>query len=107
MGSCSYSGPTRGILILDLFIVANFNDEPSCTHHTNMIRVVWSVKAMGLFCGYVFRNVSKEDEGWYQCEASNQEESIKSHPAYLLPAGMPVKSMIIKIIEYFISINTL
>lgn len=90
MDSCSYSGPTRGILILDLSILANFNDDPSGTNCTNVIRAVWSVKGLGLFCGYVFRNVSKEDEGWYQCEASNQEESIKSHPAYLLPAGMSV-----------------
>ncbi|XP_044053215.1 titin [Siniperca chuatsi] len=35
-----------------------------------------------------FRNVTKEDEGSYHCEASNQEESIKSQPAFLLPAEM-------------------
>lgn len=33
------------------------------------------------------RNVTKEDEGYYHCEASNQKESIKSQPAFLLPAG--------------------
>ncbi|XP_041856310.1 protein turtle homolog B [Melanotaenia boesemani] len=35
-----------------------------------------------------FRNVSKEDEGWYHCEASNIKETIKSQPAFLLPAEM-------------------
>ncbi|XP_035513860.1 roundabout homolog 3-like, partial [Morone saxatilis] len=35
-----------------------------------------------------FRNVTKEDEGSYHCEASNQKESIKSQPAFLLPAEM-------------------
>ncbi|KAI3372616.1 hypothetical protein L3Q82_023080 [Scortum barcoo] len=35
-----------------------------------------------------FRNVSKEDEGLYHCEALNQKESIKSQPAFLLPAEM-------------------
>lgn len=33
------------------------------------------------------RNVTKEDEGSYHCEASNQKDSIKSQPAFLLPAG--------------------
>ncbi|XP_030000392.1 flocculation protein FLO11 isoform X2 [Sphaeramia orbicularis] len=35
-----------------------------------------------------FRNVTKEDEGSYHCEASNQEETIKSQPGFLLPAEM-------------------
>ncbi|XP_051807178.1 hemicentin-1 [Acanthochromis polyacanthus] len=35
-----------------------------------------------------FRNVSKEDEGSYHCEASNQNETVKSQPAFLLPAEM-------------------
>ncbi|KAK2901793.1 uncharacterized protein [Channa argus] len=35
-----------------------------------------------------FRNVSKEDEGIYHCEASNQKETIKSQTAFLLPAEM-------------------
>ncbi|XP_071339664.1 protein sax-3 [Trachinotus anak] len=35
-----------------------------------------------------FRNVTKEDEGSYHCEASNQKETIKSQPAFLLPAEM-------------------
>ncbi|XP_050931101.1 hemicentin-2 [Lates calcarifer] len=35
-----------------------------------------------------FRNVTKEDEGSYHCEASNQEETIKSQQAFLLPAEM-------------------
>ncbi|XP_068994405.1 uncharacterized protein [Embiotoca jacksoni] len=35
-----------------------------------------------------FRNVTKEDEGLYHCEASNQREMIKSQPALLLPADM-------------------
>ncbi|XP_034547391.1 uncharacterized protein LOC117818562 [Notolabrus celidotus] len=35
-----------------------------------------------------FRNVTKEDEGLYHCEASNQEESIRSQTAFLLPADM-------------------
>ncbi|XP_076585965.1 uncharacterized protein LOC143320324 isoform X2 [Chaetodon auriga] len=35
-----------------------------------------------------FRNVTKEDEGLYHCEASNQKESVKSQPAFLLPADM-------------------
>nr|XP_020453890.1 uncharacterized protein LOC109959113 isoform X2 [Monopterus albus] len=35
-----------------------------------------------------FRNVTKEDEGFYHCEASNQKETIKSQPAFLLPAEM-------------------
>ncbi|KAF7205614.1 uncharacterized protein [Nothobranchius furzeri] len=35
-----------------------------------------------------FRNVTKEDEGSYQCEASNQKETIRSQPAFLLLAEM-------------------
>ncbi|XP_054867126.1 mucin-2 [Amphiprion ocellaris] len=35
-----------------------------------------------------FRNVTKEDEGSYHCEASNQNETIKSYTAFLLPAEM-------------------
>nr|XP_057927834.1 uncharacterized protein LOC131128735 isoform X2 [Doryrhamphus excisus] len=35
-----------------------------------------------------FRNVSKEDEGFYHCEASNPKETIKSQAAFLLPAEM-------------------
>ncbi|XP_056233073.1 uncharacterized protein LOC130170016 [Seriola aureovittata] len=35
-----------------------------------------------------FRNVTKDDEGSYHCEASNQKETIKSRPAFLLPAEM-------------------
>ncbi|KAM7017945.1 uncharacterized protein LKV04_000665 [Tautogolabrus adspersus] len=35
-----------------------------------------------------FRNVTKEDEGWYHCEASNGKESIRSQTAFLLPAEM-------------------
>ncbi|XP_040052217.2 uncharacterized protein LOC120831123 isoform X1 [Gasterosteus aculeatus] len=35
-----------------------------------------------------FRNVTRVDEGSYHCEASNQRESIKSEPAFLLPAEM-------------------
>ncbi|XP_061880475.1 hemicentin-1 isoform X1 [Entelurus aequoreus] len=35
-----------------------------------------------------FRNVSKEDEGFYRCEASNLKESIKSQAAFLLLAEM-------------------
>ncbi|XP_059192662.1 hemicentin-2 [Centropristis striata] len=35
-----------------------------------------------------FRNVTRQDEGSYHCEASNQNESIKSQPAFLLPAEM-------------------
>ncbi|XP_019127342.2 uncharacterized protein LOC109141459 [Larimichthys crocea] len=35
-----------------------------------------------------FRNVTKDDEGLYYCEASNQKESIKSQQAFLLPAQM-------------------
>ncbi|KAK2837951.1 hypothetical protein Q5P01_015163 [Channa striata] len=35
-----------------------------------------------------FRNVTKEDEGIYYCEASNQKETIKSQTAFLLPAEM-------------------
>nr|XP_033475526.1 peroxidasin homolog [Epinephelus lanceolatus] len=35
-----------------------------------------------------FRNVTREDEGLYHCEASNQKESIKSQTAFLLPAEM-------------------
>nr|XP_043881548.1 peroxidasin homolog isoform X2 [Solea senegalensis]XP_043881549.1 peroxidasin homolog isoform X2 [Solea senegalensis] len=35
-----------------------------------------------------FRNVAKEDEGLYHCEASNQKETIKSQPAFLLVAEM-------------------
>lgn len=31
--------------------------------------------------------MTKDDEGWYHCEAFNQKESIKSHPAFLLSAG--------------------
>lgn len=34
------------------------------------------------------RNVSKEHEGSYHCEASNQKETIRSQPAFLLPAGI-------------------
>ncbi|KAF7663453.1 hypothetical protein LDENG_00210450, partial [Lucifuga dentata] len=34
----------------------------------------------------IFSNVSKEDEGSYHCEAFNQRETIKSQPAFLLPA---------------------
>eukprot|EP00064_Thunnus_orientalis_P017078 superscaffoldBa00003532_g17155 len=33
-------------------------------------------------------NVTKEDEGFYHCEASNQKETVKSQPAFLLPAEM-------------------
>ncbi|CAK6959735.1 titin [Scomber scombrus] len=35
-----------------------------------------------------FRNVTKKDEGFYHCEASNQNETIKSQPAFLLLAEM-------------------
>ncbi|XP_026176509.1 roundabout homolog 1 isoform X3 [Mastacembelus armatus] len=35
-----------------------------------------------------FRNVTTEDQGFYHCEASNQKETIKSQPAFLLPAEM-------------------
>ncbi|XP_035020948.2 mucin-5B isoform X1 [Hippoglossus stenolepis] len=35
-----------------------------------------------------FRNVTQEDEGSYHCEVSNQKETIKSQPAFLLPAEM-------------------
>ncbi|XP_054629325.1 uncharacterized protein LOC129179722 isoform X2 [Dunckerocampus dactyliophorus] len=35
-----------------------------------------------------FRNVSKEDEGFYRCEASNPKETIKSQAAFLLLAEM-------------------
>ncbi|KAM9744597.1 uncharacterized protein ACNS7B_011743 [Menidia menidia] len=35
-----------------------------------------------------FRNVTREDEGWYHCEASNQKEKIKSESAFLLAAEM-------------------
>ncbi|CAJ1069317.1 uncharacterized protein LOC117818562 [Xyrichtys novacula] len=35
-----------------------------------------------------FRNVTKEDEGLYHCEASNQDELIRSQTAFLLPAEM-------------------
>ncbi|XP_068166222.1 contactin-5-like [Antennarius striatus] len=35
-----------------------------------------------------FRNLTREDEGFYHCEASNQKETIKSLSAYLLPAEM-------------------
>ena len=35
----------------------------------------------------LLRNVTQEDEGSYHCEASNQNETIKSQPALLLPAG--------------------
>ncbi|XP_029296203.1 hemicentin-2-like [Cottoperca gobio] len=35
-----------------------------------------------------FRNVSREYEGSYHCEASNHNESIRSQPAFLLPAEM-------------------
>lgn len=34
-----------------------------------------------------FSNVTKGDEGWYHCEAFNQNELIKSEPAFLLLAG--------------------
>ncbi|XP_074495166.1 uncharacterized protein LOC141769707 isoform X3 [Sebastes fasciatus] len=40
-----------------------------------------------------FRNVTREDEGSYHCEASNQKESIKSEPAFLLPAGTVCQHM--------------
>lgn len=40
-----------------------------------------------LISGYVFRNVTKEVEGWYHCEASNQKESVTSQSALLLLAG--------------------
>ncbi|TNN60187.1 Hemicentin-1 [Liparis tanakae] len=35
-----------------------------------------------------FRNVTREDEGWYHCEVSNQREATTSQPAFLLPAEM-------------------
>ncbi|KAA8592567.1 hypothetical protein FQN60_018022 [Etheostoma spectabile] len=35
-----------------------------------------------------FRNVTREDEGSYHCEAFNQKESIKSQPAFLHLAEM-------------------
>uniref|UniRef100_A0A8D3CT83 Ig-like domain-containing protein n=1 Tax=Scophthalmus maximus TaxID=52904 RepID=A0A8D3CT83_SCOMX len=35
-----------------------------------------------------FRNVTREDMGSYHCEASNREETVKSQPAFLLPAEM-------------------
>lgn len=42
-----------------------------------------------IFFVFVFsRNVSKEHEGSYHCEASNQKETIRSQPAFLLPAGI-------------------
>lgn len=43
---------------------------------------------MNLNSNFLFsRNVTRVDEGSYHCEASNQRESIKSEPAFLLPAG--------------------
>ncbi|XP_023199095.1 roundabout homolog 2-like [Xiphophorus maculatus] len=36
----------------------------------------------------ILRNVTKQDEGWYHCEASIQEETIKSQSAFLLLADM-------------------
>ncbi|KAK5609422.1 hypothetical protein CRENBAI_009578 [Crenichthys baileyi] len=36
----------------------------------------------------ILRNVTKKDEGLYHCEASNQEETIKSQSAFLLLADM-------------------
>ncbi|XP_067294164.1 titin isoform X2 [Pseudorasbora parva] len=36
----------------------------------------------------IFQRVSSEDEGLYFCEARNEEEKVKSQPAYLLPAVM-------------------
>ncbi|XP_064793705.1 proteoglycan 4-like isoform X2 [Oncorhynchus masou masou] len=36
----------------------------------------------------VFKNVSEEDEGSYHCEARNERETVRSQPAYLLPAEM-------------------
>ncbi|XP_074525766.1 peroxidasin homolog [Halichoeres trimaculatus] len=35
-----------------------------------------------------FRNVTREDEGSYHCEAFNQKESIRSRTGFLLPAEM-------------------
>ncbi|XP_023814100.2 uncharacterized protein LOC105354687 [Oryzias latipes] len=35
-----------------------------------------------------FRNVTREDEGFYHCEASNQNQTVQSEPAFLLPAEM-------------------
>lgn len=40
-----------------------------------------------IFYFLFFSNVTKEDEGWYHCEAFNQNELIKSEPAFLLLAG--------------------
>lgn len=47
----------------------------------------WSVRIQSNSVFVFLRNVSKEDEGWYHCEASNQDETIRSQPAFLLPAG--------------------
>ncbi|KAL0979596.1 hypothetical protein UPYG_G00187060 [Umbra pygmaea] len=36
----------------------------------------------------VFKNVSKDDEGFYYCKASTKREMVWSQPAFLLAAGM-------------------
>ncbi|XP_024130418.1 flocculation protein FLO11 [Oryzias melastigma] len=35
-----------------------------------------------------FRNVTQKDEGFYHCEASDQNQTVQSEPAFLLPAEM-------------------
>lgn len=63
-----------------LSFISNCHDKPT------LIRL-WKHKPAYTVFVAVFRNVTKEDEGWYHCEAFNQEESVKSHPAFLLSAG--------------------
>lgn len=38
------------------------------------------------------RRVLPEDEGFYYCEADNDNERLRSQPAYLLPAGTSMSS---------------
>lgn len=44
-----------------------------------------------------FSNVTKEDEGWYHCEAFNEDELIKSEPAFLLLAGTELRKLTISV----------
>ena len=41
------------------------------------------------------RNVSEQDQAWYRCEASTQQEALRSPPALLLLAGntLPLDNM--------------
>lgn len=81
MGSCSPSCPAP---LFIHFQILSIKQNLSFVLIVSLIILKLHIICV---CGYVFSNVTKDDEGWYHCEAFNQKESIKSHLAFLLSAG--------------------